>query len=287
MNYASDPIWWHLKKTIVRDLASLLTAPSPWISSAELPVSILLGNEGFRFLLSLDEQPDNLYLFLKQHGGYQTHLGVYAERLLYYWFLHAPHSRLIAHNLPVQDNQRTVGAFDFIVQLNDQIFHLELTCKYYGSQSDKAESFIGLSKADRLMDKMHKIKQQLALSIQPAAESTLKDLMLEPGMLQHASIIRGMLFTPSANQHFQAPLHPLCWQGRYIENWAEFEFQEHHRFYVLDHLSFLSPVRVSSNAIVNFNQIKQIRQGMIALVQQHADGYWHEVERIMKTDQHS
>jgi uncharacterized protein len=283
MNYASDALWWRLKKTIVRDLASLLTAPPPWISSVELPVSILLGDDGFRFLLSLDEKPDDLYLFLKKHGAYHTHLGVYAERLLHYWFLHAPHSRLIAHNLPVQNNQRTIGAFDFIVQLNNQIYHLELACKYYASQSDKTESFIGLNKADRLIDKMHKIRQQLALSTQPAAESVLKDLIPESSQLQHASIIRGMLFTPSASQHFQLLVNPLCWQGRHIENWAEFKSQTHNRFYVLDYLSFISPVRVSSNAIVNFNQIKQIRQGMIALVQQRNDGYWYEVERIMKT----
>ncbi|PIT28203.1 DUF1853 family protein [Snodgrassella alvi] len=287
MNYASDPIWWRLRKTIVRDLASLLTAPSPWLSSTELPVSTLLGDEGFRFLLSLDEEPNNLYLFLKQHGAYHTHLGVYAERLLYYWFLHAPHSRLIAHNLPVQDNQRTLGAFDFIVQLNNQIFHLELTCKYYGGLPEKTESFIGLNKADRLIDKMYKIEQQLALSTKPAAKSALKNLSLEPNQLQHASIIRGMLFKQPASQNLQVPLNPLCWQGQYIENWSEFEFQEHYRFHVLDHLSLISPVRVSSNAIVNFNQIKQIQQGMIALVQQHADGYWHEVERIMKTTKHS
>ncbi|WLT01534.1 DUF1853 family protein [Snodgrassella alvi] len=284
MNYSSDPIWWRLKKTIVRDLASLLTAPPPWISSAEIPVSVLLGDEGFRFLLSLDEQPESLYLFLKKHGGYQSRLGIYAERLLRYWFLHAPHSRLIAHNVQVQHNQQTLGAFDFIVQLNESIYHLELATKYYGSRSNQPENFTGLNPTDQLINKMHKIQQQLRLSTEPAAENILKDLSLEHEQLQHASIIRGMLFMTEPQQQLPAPLNSLSWQGYYVENWDEFKCSENSRFYVLDHLSFLSPARISSNAIVTFNQIKQIRQGMVAVVEKHTDGCWHEVQRIMKTN---
>lgn len=284
MNYASDPIWWRLKKTIVRDLASLLTAPSPWISTLELPISQLLGDDGFRFLLALDKQPEDLYIFLKKHSGYQSHLGIYAEKLLQYWFLNAPHSQLIAHNLTVMAKQRTAGAMDFIVQLNNQKYHLELACKYYGSYSNKLESFIGLNQSDLLKNKRDKIIQQLALSTSLEAKKSLAKLSVQPEELREASIIRGMLFTPTGNTHFQTPLNPLCWQGRYIEYWSDLEAPEDSRFYLLNHLSLLSPVRISSNAIVNFNQIKQIKQGIIARVQKHEDGYWHEAERIMKKD---
>lgn len=284
MKYASDPIWWRLKKTIVRDLASLLTAPSPWISTVELPVAQLLGEEGFRFLLALDKQPVDLYKFLKRHTGYQSHLGLYAEKLLQYWFLKAPHSRLIAHNLTIMDKQRTAGAMDFIVQLNNQKYHLELACKYYGSSSDEPDSFIGLNQSDLLKNKKHKIIQQLALSTCLEGKKSLANLSVQPEELRQASIIRGMLFTPTGNTQFQTPVNPLCWQGKYIEDWSALETTEDSRFYLLNHLSLLSPARISSNAIVNFNQIKQIKQGIIAIVQKHKDGNWHETERIMKKD---
>ena len=60
MNYALNALWWRLQTPQVRDLATLLTAPAPWHTSCELPVTKLLGNEGFRFLLNLDTHPQNL-----------------------------------------------------------------------------------------------------------------------------------------------------------------------------------------------------------------------------------
>ena len=57
MNYALDAIWWRLSHPAVRDLAALLTAPPLWHSGCELPIPRLLGSQGFRFLLSLDDAP--------------------------------------------------------------------------------------------------------------------------------------------------------------------------------------------------------------------------------------
>ena len=38
MNYAQDALWWRLTHPIIRDLASLLTAPPLWRTDCELPV---------------------------------------------------------------------------------------------------------------------------------------------------------------------------------------------------------------------------------------------------------
>ena len=64
MNYALDAIWWRLRHPAVRDLAALLTAPPLWHSGCELPIPRLLGSQGFRFLLSLDDAPAlSIYIF--------------------------------------------------------------------------------------------------------------------------------------------------------------------------------------------------------------------------------
>ena len=70
MNYALDAIWWRLRHPAVRDLATLLTAPPLWHSGCELPIPRLLGNQGFRFLLSLDSQPDPLQQWLEQEAPF-------------------------------------------------------------------------------------------------------------------------------------------------------------------------------------------------------------------------
>ena len=101
MNYALDALWWKLQTPAVRDLAVLLTAPPPWLSGAELPVRTLLGEDGFRYLLALDDNPAPLQHFLQTHAPFGRRLGVYAEQLLAFWLAHAPHTRLLAHNLPV------------------------------------------------------------------------------------------------------------------------------------------------------------------------------------------
>ena len=70
MNYALDALWWRLTNPQVRDLASLLTAPALWHSGCELSVRQLLGEQGFRFLLALDERPQPLQQFLATHQPY-------------------------------------------------------------------------------------------------------------------------------------------------------------------------------------------------------------------------
>ncbi|MFC2390075.1 MAG: DUF1853 family protein [Kingella oralis] len=127
MNYAQDALWWRLAHPAVRDLASLLTAPPLWHTGCELPVRQLLGEHGFRLLLAWNDQwqsdpqrqPENL-----TRNRYA--LGKYAEDLLAYWFIHAPHAKLLAANLPIYSHNTdgnsadnsTLGEIDYIVELN-------------------------------------------------------------------------------------------------------------------------------------------------------------------------
>ena len=94
MNYALDALWWKLATPSVRDLATLLTAPPLWQSGCELSVRELLGERGFRYLLDLDGNPAPLNDYLAEHAPFGNRLGIYAERLLAFWFAHAPHTEL-------------------------------------------------------------------------------------------------------------------------------------------------------------------------------------------------
>ena len=145
MNYALDALWWKLTNPSVRALATLLTAPPLWQSGCELSVRTLLGEHGFRYLLDLDGNPSPLDDYLAEHAPFGNRLGIYAERLLVFWFAHAPHTELHAYNLPVFSDDLTQGAADFIASINGKPYHIELTCKYYGSGSGKSADLCGLN----------------------------------------------------------------------------------------------------------------------------------------------
>ena len=172
MNYALDAIWWRLRHPAVRDLAALLTAPPLWHSGCELPIPRLLGSQGFRFLLSLDDAPAPLTQWLEQEAPFGHRLGRYAESLLAFWLARAPHCQLIARNHPVRsESGQTLGAADFLCLIDSAPYHLELTCKYYGGTTPA--NFQGLNPADTLLGKAAKLQQQCRLFHTPQARAQL------------------------------------------------------------------------------------------------------------------
>ena len=172
MNYALDAIWWRLRHPAVRDLAALLTTPPLWHSGCELPIPRLLGSQGFRFLLSLDDAPAPLTQWLEQEASFGHRLGRYAESLLAFWLAHAPHCQLIARNHPIRsESGQTLGAADFLCLLDSAPYHLELTCKYYGGTTPN--DFQGLNPADTLLGKAAKLQQQCRLFHTPQARAQL------------------------------------------------------------------------------------------------------------------
>ena len=154
------------------DLAALLTAPPLWHSGCELPIPRLLGSQGFRFLLGLDDAPAPLTQWLEQEAPFGHRLGHYAESLLAFWLAHAPHCQLIARNHPVRsESGQTLGAADFLCLLDSAPYHLELTCKYYGGTT--TDDFQGLNPADTLLGKAAKLQQQCRLFHTPQTRAQL------------------------------------------------------------------------------------------------------------------
>lgn len=74
-----------------------------------------------------------------------------------------------AYNLPVFSDDLTQGAADFIASINGKPYHIELTCKYYGSDSGKSADLCGLNPKDTLAAKAAKLPRQLTLLQSPKA----------------------------------------------------------------------------------------------------------------------
>ena len=314
MNYALDAIWWRLRHPAVRDLAALLTAPPLWHSGCELPVPRLLGSQGFRFLLSLDDAPAPLTQWLEQEAPFGHRLGHYAESLLAFWLAHAPHCQLIARNHPVRsESGQTLGAADFLCLLDSAPHHLELTCKYYGGTTPA--NFQGLNPADTLLGKAAKLQQQCHLFHTPQARAQLPAPLQgylktsEAGFceaktseastretntdktnyrqtpnisqpLNTATIIRGIGFTPNGILS-GSPLNPLGWSGLLLQQWADYPAQAAQRFHPLSRLAYLAPARVPFEQTISAAELARQAPGLTAVVEQRPDGMWHETQRLM------
>ena len=314
MNYALDAIWWRLSHPAVRDLASLLTAPPLWHSGCELPIPRLLGSQGFRFLLSLDNAPAPLTQWLEQEAPFGHRLGRYAESLLAFWLAHAPHCQLIARNHPVRsESGQTLGAADFLCLLDSAPYHLELTCKYYGGTTP--DDFQGLNPADTLLGKAAKLQQQCHLFHTPQARAQLPaplqgylktsaasfceaktseastretntdktNYRQTPNIsqaLNTATIIRGIGFTPNGILN-GSPLNLLGWSGLLLPQWADYPAQAAQRFYPLPRLAYLAPARVPFEQTISAAELAREATGLIAVVEQRPDGMWHETQRLM------
>ena len=282
MDYALDALWWKLTTPAVRDLASLLTAPPLWHSGRELDVRTLLGERGFRYLLALDDNPQPLRDYLAKHAPFGRRLGLYAEQLLAFWFSHAPHAQLLAHNLTVVSDGITLGAADFVVMLDDTPYHIELTCKYYGSDNGHPDTLHGLNHQDRLRDKAAKLPQQMMLLKFSDGLNTLKTQNL-PLDIQPVSIVRGIGFFPEDLTAFEPPLNPYGWRGLYLNDWQSYRFdQPEARYHLLERMSYLAPARIAEADTLSREAMQQIDSGLIAVLELRPDGYWHEVLRIMK-----
>lgn len=270
MNFALDALWWRLTEPRVRDLASILTAPPLWQTDCELPVQILLGEHGFRYLLDLNDDvcalPDDL--------AHDT-LGRYAENLLAFWLATAPHSRLLGRDVVVSDNQgRTLGALDCVAELNGMVYHIELACKYFGGADGLPEQMVGLNTQDTLLNKINKLNQQLALSETAQARAVLADLGVKE--CQRVSVVRGMGFTHSGVLPSDAVYPCHAWSGRFWHDGQDVEMMVDKRFYRLARNAYLAPARVAECDLQAWGGA-----GLWAEMVLRPDGYWHEVGRWM------
>ncbi len=189
----------YLNDPHVRALAWLLLAPDlldrhapQWHGKiATLPIQMLEGLDVW--LQNLDHQPDALHAYLDMQPF--ARLGRYAEKLMAFFLEHQ--GVLFAHGVQVRAGKNsTIGEFDFLLHIDEQLIHWEFATKFYLLEScgagDDADYFVGPNLADTLGAKMHKIlDRQLLLSTHPAAQIHL------PAPVSCAqALVKGWLFYP-------------------------------------------------------------------------------------------
>ncbi|MGZ2745280.1 DUF1853 family protein [Burkholderia stagnalis] len=162
-----------LRDAAVRDLAWLLSSPDllaaapgaplaqPWADAAERAAAEA-------WLAALDAAPEPLHRALE--GLRPVRLGRYAECLLEYFLAHGPSLRLVAANLALRSNGKTLGEVDFLVDTpGGRRLHWELAVKCYlcapVQRTASLADFVGPNLVDRFDRKRRRlIDHQLRLS---------------------------------------------------------------------------------------------------------------------------
>lgn len=143
-----------------------------------------------RWLIDLAADPAPLLAHLADQPG--KRLGLYFEALWHYFLQQDGEIDLIAHNLPVRADGRTIGEFDclYFCRERQRTVHLELAVKFYLAHQGR---WLGANTRDRLDLKLAHIEQsQIRLGDHPAAARLLRSMNIDDFDRQVA--IKGRLF---------------------------------------------------------------------------------------------
>lgn len=240
------------KNVLVRDLAWACFDPPlvdiDVLSAGEVAnCALLLTPERERWLGRLDADPTALIEHIAKLRSHR--LGIYFESLWHFFLTHDTAVDMVAHNLPIRSDGKTVGEFDCIYFCHQRRrhIHLELAVKFFlgvattpqttaptePAQTSELDQWWGPECQDRLDLKVsHLLDKQINLSEHRAARLSLSELGIES--LDKEIEIKGYLF-----QSRDKPIMPpVGYRGESIAGqWVHLEnLREHCQ--KLDAISF-------------------------------------------------
>lgn len=247
-----------LRHQAVRDLAwCCFSAPMmhelPGTSISILPFT---NHSLWPWLHTLDQQPQPLLDHLHQLKS--TRLGIYYEALWHFYFANHPEWELLQHNLQIDRNGVTLGAFDFLCRRGNEYWHIETAVKFYlCSASNPLEAYdwkywIGPESKDRLDLKLNHLRQhQLPLHQEPEAQLPLGLLYPDAQEWNTGLCIQGYLFSPAQRSNKPAFVHSHHERGSWwhlTQFLQEIAAQPEQRWLVLERQQWLSPAHCTDVA---------------------------------------
>ncbi|MFM9435450.1 uncharacterized protein ACFDR9_002519 [Janthinobacterium sp. CG_23.3] len=258
--------WGHLTRPHVRALAWLLDAPdlldpasAHW--GGRIATLGATSAADAAWLAALERDPATLDAALG--ARYYSRLGLYAEKLLAFYF--AQRGVLVAHGLQVRANKNdTVGEFDFLLRLDGALAHWEFATKFYLLDGEpdggRFHRLIGPNLADSLGLKMRKIiDKQLSLAQHPAAQSLL------PGAPDSAqALVKGWLFYAGGTVRPMAGISPAHNHG-FWSTLSGIDGLAGERFVVMPRLQWLAPLKVAAGvAVLGRDALRQLLAAQFA-----------------------
>jgi hypothetical protein len=157
-------------------------------------------------------------------------LGKRVEQFVFQELKQDPHISILAENLQIQHEKKTLGEIDLLLLVNNNPIHLEIIYKFYVYDNTvgttQLDHWIGPNRKDSLVEKLNKLKnKQLPLLYRPETLPYLQKLNLVVHQITQQVLFKAQLFVPyrDNNTSFEG-INPACIIGYYLkkENLSEF-----------------------------------------------------------------
>ncbi len=256
----AEPVLDRYADPAVRDLAWLLLSADLLRAQPHMPLAQPWSSDAgmarvIAWLAQLDRDPSRLHEALA--SAHMTRLGRYAETLLAWYLENAPGSRLIAANVALRGEGRTIGECDFLLETEaGERLHWELAvkCFLHAGAPDAGVSrladYVGPNLRDRLDLKFaHLRDHQLRLSERPEFAS-----LGFAGPWHAQMFIKGWLFYRADGHSVAAPEltqeHGRGWWVTHAD-WMSFAQRSNvDGWSVLPRLAWLAPRRLPSQPAI-------------------------------------
>ncbi len=150
-------------------------------------------------------------------------LGHQMEYVFEQLIVHSNRYKILAHNVPIKDSDRTIGEIDFILQDSETeaIIHVELTYKFYLIDHeivDPIHSLVGPNRRDSFFAKTEKIRnKQFPLLHSKHGVQVLEGIGLSHEEIVHKTCFKAQLFSPYRSiTHKIEPLNDGCICGYWL-----------------------------------------------------------------------
>jgi hypothetical protein len=198
-------------------------------------------------LSQINIQEESSNKFDKLNNLPKLRLGHLVERFVANELNNNADIEILAENIQIKKDKRTIGEIDCLLTHNHTPVHLEIIYKFYiydeSVGSSELEHWIGPNRKDSLIEKITKLKtKQLPLLYKQETASLLTELKLDISKIQQQVYFKAQLFVPFKMRGFPLRLvNNNCIQGYYIR-YNDIEQLYNHKLYIPTKLDWLTNV---------------------------------------------